>query len=215
MQTFVRGTDVRFLLDIEHMFVKRSRQTRCIDPLDGGEVATMGVPVLPASRGRLQSRPARRGSSIRTGHTRGAVVLPRQHLRPVGLAPEPIRPVALGEWRGSAPSVCRSGSRADRQARRRARAVRRLLPTVAMVAVLLLTWFVAGSLTGARTGGYTALPGAKPVQGGYLYTVRNGDSLWSIASAMSPNGDPRPLVDELASELAGSPLQAGEKLRLP
>jgi nucleoid-associated protein YgaU len=31
------------------------------------------------------------------------------------------------------------------------------------------------------------------------YVVREGDTLWSIARRLSPGGDPRPVVDELAT----------------
>ena len=31
------------------------------------------------------------------------------------------------------------------------------------------------------------------------YVVREGDTLWSIARRLAPDGDPRPLVDELAT----------------
>jgi hypothetical protein len=90
-----------------------------------------------------------------------------------------------------------------------------MVPGLVMISVLFLTWLVAGSLAGTRATGYRALPGAEPIRGGYLYTVRPGDSLWSIASSISPSGDPRPLVDQLARELVGNQLQAGEKLQLP
>ena len=31
------------------------------------------------------------------------------------------------------------------------------------------------------------------------YVVREGDTLWSIARHLAPDGDPRPIVDELAT----------------
>ena len=31
------------------------------------------------------------------------------------------------------------------------------------------------------------------------YVVREGDTLWSIARRLAPDGDPRPIVDELAT----------------
>lgn len=31
------------------------------------------------------------------------------------------------------------------------------------------------------------------------YVVRDGDTLWSIARRLSPSGDPRPIVDALAT----------------
>ena len=48
------------------------------------------------------------------------------------------------------------------------------------------------------------------------YTVKPGDTLWSIARRIAPGQDPRPVVDELINEnhLRGS-LQAGQALEVP
>jgi hypothetical protein len=53
------------------------------------------------------------------------------------------------------------------------------------------------------------------VSGGYLYIARPGDTLWSIASALEPGGDPRPLVAQLEQQLHGGELVAGDRLILP
>lgn len=48
------------------------------------------------------------------------------------------------------------------------------------------------------------------------YTVKQGDTLWSIARRIAPGQDPRPVVDELiaGNHLKGS-LQAGQAIDLP
>ena len=46
-----------------------------------------------------------------------------------------------------------------------------------------------------------------------VYVVQPGDTLWSIASAAQPEGDPRPLVDRLSAQLDG-PLTPGDRLTL-
>ena len=63
--------------------------------------------------------------------------------------------------------------------------------------------------------GFTpASPGASPPQ---HYTVRSGDSLWSIAARHYPNSDPRDAVYQIeqANHLSAAGLVAGERILLP
>jgi hypothetical protein len=50
----------------------------------------------------------------------------------------------------------------------------------------------------------------------YSYTVKRGDTLWSIARRLAPGRDPRPVIDRLIADnhLSGT-LQAGQSLDLP
>jgi hypothetical protein len=115
-------------------------------------------------------------------------------------------------------------------ARRRAAAGRRLEPSVyrrrRLLAAGVLLLAIAAVLIGAQliqagigggpltTTGAAAGPGM--VQAGATeYVVRPGDTLWSIAAAMEPGRDVRPLVDRLAKETGGSTLYAGEVIPIP
>lgn len=48
-----------------------------------------------------------------------------------------------------------------------------------------------------------------------IYVVRSGDTVWTIARTLQPEGDVRPLVDRLMAERGGRPLRAGEEIVLP
>ncbi|HAI64907.1 MAG TPA: hypothetical protein DCM13_08500 [Acidimicrobiaceae bacterium] len=45
--------------------------------------------------------------------------------------------------------------------------------------------------------------------------VQPGDTLWGIASALAPEGDPRALVDQLSDLAGGSQIQPGQQLVVP
>jgi LysM repeat protein len=59
-----------------------------------------------------------------------------------------------------------------------------------------------------------ATPAAAAV-GTRTYVVQPGDTLWSIARHLHPDQDPRPLVDQLSTQVPGGSLQAGQRLALP
>ncbi|MGH9071139.1 MAG: LysM peptidoglycan-binding domain-containing protein [Acidimicrobiales bacterium] len=44
--------------------------------------------------------------------------------------------------------------------------------------------------------------------------MKPGDTLWGIASGLVGNGDPRPLMQALATQLHGGSLQVGQRLTL-
>ncbi|HXY46093.1 MAG TPA: LysM peptidoglycan-binding domain-containing protein [Acidimicrobiales bacterium] len=95
------------------------------------------------------------------------------------------------------------------------RGLRRLLPGVATLAALAGIWAGAGVLASSHARPLAVLPGSVKVPGGYMYVVRPGDTLWSIATRLDPGGDPRSLVAQLAAEVPGGTLQPGARLRLP
>jgi LysM domain len=48
-----------------------------------------------------------------------------------------------------------------------------------------------------------------------VYIVRPGDTLWSIAERLVPQGDPRPLMAKLSRQVGGDTVRPGERLILP
>ncbi len=64
--------------------------------------------------------------------------------------------------------------------------------------------------TGAAAAGRVMVPA-----GAQEWVVRPGDTLWSIARALDPKGDVRPLVDRLASEVGGATVYPGQVIPLP
>jgi hypothetical protein len=89
------------------------------------------------------------------------------------------------------------------------------LVAAAAVGVLVLRGPLAGSgggpLTTAESGSDLAVrPAAARV-----HVVQPGETLWSIVRSSGVKGDPRPIVDRLASQVHHRPLQAGDRLVLP
>ena len=108
------------------------------------------------------------------------------------------------------------GSLVERRRRRLAIARRRrLLSYLASAAILAATWGISGALAGIHAAPVGVLPGTVRTTGGYLYTVRSGDTLWSIATRLDPSGDPRPLVAQIDSHLEGTGIYPGERILVP
>ena len=76
------------------------------------------------------------------------------------------------------------------------------------VAAVAITGFITGQAAGAN---------GSTVATSEHYSVHQGDTLWSIASAMAPNQDPRDYVAELVSlnQLQSASLVPGQDLVLP
>jgi len=85
---------------------------------------------------------------------------------------------------------------------------RRRLVAAALGLGVLLTAAHAGAALGGNT---TTAPERSPHVERVI--VQPGDTLWSIAERLAPNSDPRPVVDELASELGTSSVQPGQVIR--
>ncbi|HEX3539482.1 MAG TPA: hypothetical protein VHT75_03475 [Acidimicrobiales bacterium] len=101
--------------------------------------------------------------------------------------------------------------------RRRAVVLLMLLVALALVTAvgrLALAGSGGGALTTAGSSGALSAP-TPAAASGHPYVVRPGDTLWSIVEASGQGGDPRPAIDRLARQLAGRPLQPGERLLLP
>jgi nucleoid-associated protein YgaU len=63
---------------------------------------------------------------------------------------------------------------------------------------------------GPLAGPGSPLAGAAPAT--RYYTVRPGDTLWSIAERLHPGSDPRPVVAEMEAALPPGPLVPGERV---
>jgi hypothetical protein len=76
-------------------------------------------------------------------------------------------------------------------------------------AVLVLASLAMAGKAGAALGGFPlAAPERHPAE--QQYVVQRGDSLWSIAERIQPEGDVRPVVDELSAARGGTQLVPGE-----
>jgi len=99
------------------------------------------------------------------------------------------------------------------RARRVSAEVRRRRTLVAVIGLLL----VALALPLSGTGGSSHTTGSAPVEtsANGVYTVKAGDTLWSIAERLDPSADPRPTVARLAKETGSDTVFPGERITLP
>jgi hypothetical protein len=146
--------------------------------------------------------------------------------------PEPRRPaLRLVVSTPHEPAVVRSRRPAPRRRTPALYRRRRALVALVGLTVVLLGWAAAGALTapagersvvtagsspiGARPAAAPeAAPPAVPQAAPQVYVVRPGDTVWSIAERLRPDGDVRDLVDQLTERAGGSGLQAGQRIAL-
>lgn len=76
---------------------------------------------------------------------------------------------------------------------------------------------LAASLVAGATGLAMLGDGPEPISpaASRPHIVLPGDTMWSIARSLQPEGDLRPLVDRLATAHGGATLQVGERIGLP
>jgi LysM repeat protein len=91
-----------------------------------------------------------------------------------------------------------------------------VVAAAALALVLALSWAVGALGGGSLAASGDAAPATVSLQmqpvAQATYVVAPGDTLWSIARHLVPEGDVRPVVDALAADRDGRPLQVGERL---
>jgi hypothetical protein len=92
---------------------------------------------------------------------------------------------------------------------------RRIMAAVVLTVVVLAVWVTLRSVGSAAV--LTAPDASRPMMsiGARTYVVQPGETFWSIARRLDPDGDPRPVVDRLVAAHDGNALQAGEVIVLP
>jgi LysM repeat protein len=156
-----------------------------------------------------------------------ALLLPQPHEGPREPVPAPGRPTPLRRHAphtrprpGDLPTVEPLHRRSTPSALPdRATRIRRRRLAVLLMSVVLIGAIATGgrALLGAATSIELTspqpvdAPAASPLAG-QTYVVKPGDTLWSIAAAIAPDSDPRPVVDALRDANGGPQLQVGERL---
>ncbi len=87
---------------------------------------------------------------------------------------------------------------------------RRVAALAVALGLALAAWAALGALGGVLTAPVRSVP--PPANGATLVEVAPGDTLWSIARRLQPEGDLRPLVDRLAATNGGPLIRAGDRL---
>ena len=126
-----------------------------------------------------------------------------------------LLPPSQGEARGGA----RGEARGEARPQAPSYALRRLVAAVVVVLVVL-AGVSAVRLTAAAVGAVAgpplpALPVPAPPVAQGAQVVAPGDSYWSIAVSLRPEGDVREVVDALVAANHGRPLQPGDHVLLP
>ncbi|MEM9565030.1 MAG: LysM peptidoglycan-binding domain-containing protein [Actinomycetota bacterium] len=92
---------------------------------------------------------------------------------------------------------------------------------VVAVAVAVLTLFagvraIQGGPPAGSIGGSAAEPTAEAIEhAGLVVVVQPGDTLWSIATGLAPDEDPRPVVAALIEVNGGESLRIGQQIVIP
>ncbi len=187
--------------------IRYSHDEQTFDETASGSGTGHGVgPVMAALS--MPSPLARAGGRCRQGGASLRLMSGDQVIRPMSGA-EPLSETAEGPFLVVVPDR----QRACRTRRRTSQAVR-LRRTMLAVTGLFL---IGLALPLGGTGDHSHTPGSALAGAGHAveYTVQPGDSLWSIAVAVDPSADPRPMVAKLASQTGSSGVEPGERIALP
>lgn len=118
-------------------------------------------------------------------------------------------------WIGPTPRIAGRPDRAVFARRRLLCAGLLLLATAAALVLVRSAWAGAGGGTLTPTGAAATGPMQVTPADAASYVVRPGDTLWTIAHALDPKGDERPLVARLSTQTGGGALYPGETISLP
>jgi nucleoid-associated protein YgaU len=112
------------------------------------------------------------------------------------------------------------GAAAARRCRQPLAVYRRRRIAAALLASTVAVLVMAGAsslerrLTEEPAEPTPAATDAPAVIDGPTYVVQPGDTVWSIAGRLDPDGDIRPTVDRLAEAAGGTTLQPGQRIPL-
>lgn len=90
---------------------------------------------------------------------------------------------------------------------------RQAVALVLAVVLLAVASAAAGRVVAVLGGVPASAPEHRPAPATYL--VQPGDTLWSIARQLQPEGDIRPFVHDLVAANGGAGLQIGQPLAVP
>lgn len=92
---------------------------------------------------------------------------------------------------------------------------RRFVAALVVAVVAFVAWAALAALGGALTASGRSAPDRGTPVSAAVVEVAPGDTFWTIAQRLQPEGDVRPLVDQLVRAHGGSVLQVGEQIALP
>ncbi len=87
--------------------------------------------------------------------------------------------------------------------------------TLSSLGAAVALWFGTSAMVSQSQSRLQVLPGSVKTAHGYLYRVQPGNTVWSIATRLDPTGDPRPLADQIETEIGGTNLQVGTQVLVP
>lgn len=91
---------------------------------------------------------------------------------------------------------------------------RRLVAVLVLVTVLVVAVQLARALSGVAAG--WSAPTPAPIEGPTVAVEAGpGDTLWSLAREVHPDGDVRPVVEAMVADRGSAAVDVGEQVRVP